>query len=184
LTDHASFAVDFDTLSGALAAAGVSTSAAEIHGIVCATSCTGDVGDRDWRALALGAELSQAPAALVDMLTALRRHTEAQLAGAEFEFQPLLPPDDAAMSARIEALAEWCRGFLLGVGVARGPGAPALSADARELLDDFANIAGAEPESGDDSEESERALEELAEYVRVGVELLYDELPPRERKPK
>jgi yecA family protein len=184
LTERAPYVADYDTLADALAEAGISASAAEIHGIVCATACTGGTGDRDWRELAFGAELSQVPVALVDLLSTLHRHTEAQLAGTELEFEPLLPPDDVDMGARIEALAEWCRGFLLGIGMTRGADAPAFSADTRELLDDFADIAKAEPETGDDSEELERALEELAEYLRVGVELLYDELHPRERKPK
>ena len=50
-----------------------------------------------------------------------------------------------------------------------------LSDDAREVVSDLAEFTRIEPEE-EDSEAAERALAEIAEYVRMGVLLIYEEL--------
>ena len=50
------------------------------------------------------------------------------------------------------------------------------SAEAREFLEDMVQMSDAELEAEGTDEESEaRALAELVEYLRAGVQLLYDE---------
>jgi len=36
----------------------------------------------------------------------------------QMDFQPLLPDDEHALDARVEALGAWCQGFLYGFGAA------------------------------------------------------------------
>lgn len=107
-------------------------------------------------------------------------------------FAPLLPGDDAVLAERLEALGQWCGGFLAGLaaGLARR-GAGSLEdcpEEVREIVRDFAAIARVDPLSTgagaaavDTGErragESEEAdLVELEEFVKVGVLLIMTSL--------
>jgi uncharacterized protein len=166
-------------LAGALEDAGVSASAAEVHGIVSGVICAHGDATGQWQRLALGHDTA-APA-LVVLLGRLYRRTDVQLREGELDFELLLPGDDAGMPVRVEALADWCRGFLLGFNMVRGAAA-ALPDDATEVLEDFGHVAEAMPESGDDDEDTDRAFAELTEYVRVGAQLLYEEVFPADAR--
>lgn len=164
------------TLADALAAAGVPVSAAEVHGIVSGVVCAhGDV-DGPWQAHAFGGSL--APPELVELPARLFRRTETLLREGEIDFQLLLPGDDAVLSQRVEALADWCRGFLLGFNMIRGA-AGSLSEDVAEVLEDFGHIAEAMPDAEDD-EDSNRAFAELSEFARIGAQLVYEETTPND----
>ncbi len=106
-----------------------------------------------------------------------------------FEFEPLLPGEDTDLETRVQSLAEWCRGFLLGL-VAGGlkdlhalSDRPAAAAGggggSGEALRDLIEIAEVELGEGEAGEAAERALTELIEYVRAAVTLVYEELHPR-----
>jgi uncharacterized protein YgfB (UPF0149 family) len=115
-----------------------------------------------------------------EALRQLYRDCRAQLDDPDLGFEPLLPALDAPLETRADALVEWCRGFLGGVGLS---GAPArfLSGDASEVLADIGRIAASRFDY-DDAEEDENALSEVLEFVRVGVLLLHTELT-RPRSP-
>jgi uncharacterized protein YgfB (UPF0149 family) len=51
-----------------------------------------------------------------------------------------------------------------------------LPKDVREFLEDMLSLAGAESDATADEEDEARALTELVEYVRVGVQLVYETL--------
>jgi uncharacterized protein YgfB (UPF0149 family) len=93
----------------------------------------------------------------------------------ELAFEPLLPEADSSLDARTDALVEWCRGFLGGLGLAGVSSRQGLSADAAEILQDFGTIAGSRFEYAD-AEEDENALAEVIEFIRVGALLLHAEL--------
>ena len=90
-------------------------------------------------------------------------------------FEPLLPPADTALEHRADALVDWCRGFLGGLGLAGVSREHGLSADGAEILSDFGTIAGTRFEYAD-GEEDESALTEVIEFIRVGVLLLHAEI--------
>jgi len=50
-----------------------------------------------------------------------------------------------------------------------------FSGPAREVCDDFATITRLDLDNLEDSEENERALTELTEFVRVAAMLVYEE---------
>ena len=83
-----------------------------------------------------------------------------------------------ALAEQVEALAVWCQGFLSGVGTT----APAaVEGDALgEILRDFAEISRAglseDEEAGHD--QPDFALAQIHEYVRVSVQLAFEELAP------
>jgi uncharacterized protein YgfB (UPF0149 family) len=98
------------------------------------------------------------------------------LGSEDFGFQLLLPDDTAGLGARIEALASWCQGFLLGISHGGVSDIQALPGELPEIVEDFLNIARAENFELENEEEDEAAYMELLEYVRVGVQLFWEEL--------
>lgn len=92
-----------------------------------------------------------------------------------YSLELLLPGDDVPIDERSRALSDWCSGFLFGLGMAGGHVTEGLSDDAREVvvdLTEFTRIDAAD----DYSEGAEKAFQEIVEYVRVGVLLIYEEL--------
>lgn len=174
--------VDIDDLERLLKGAGTAFEAAEAHGAFCGRAClTGASAIRDWqRELMAQAEANNVLVHECNRaLETLAADSLLKLEAGDMRFALLLPDDEASLQVRTAALADWCHGFMHGLVAAGGAdqGAPADaldSADAIEILDDFSEItkAGA---SADEGEESERAYVELVEYVRVSVQLIYDE---------
>lgn len=95
---------------------------------------------------------------------------------AGMQFALLLPDDDESIDERTGALADWARGF--GVALLRGEALTLdkLEGDSAEVVRDLLKISEAQP--GGSSDEDERALVELEEYMRVGVQLVFEELQP------
>ena len=162
---------DYRKLADALAADDLATSAAEVHGALTGMLSAPQM-PTDWQQIALG-EAPLPGSTLPALIEQLRVLTETQLRSEEFSFEPLLAPEDAPLDQQVEALASWCSGFVLGLGSAGGPEALALSAESREIVEDFLRIGEAVLEEAD--EEGARALAELAEFVRIGAQTVYDE---------
>lgn len=162
---------DYATLSGALETAGVTTSAAEAHGIITAALCAPH--PPDWQSLLFGMHPVGVSPSLRSQLLALYDRTASQLTGMEFEFAPLLPAE--SLVGQVEALADWCRGFVLALGIA-GIDERALPGEAGEFVRDAKEIAEAEMDDDEAIEAQERDYEEIVEYLRVGVQLVYEEL--------
>ena len=99
--------------------------------------------------------------------------TEHLLESPEFRFQPILC-SATSLHERTYALGDWCRGFTLGIGWDGTTTVTSFSKDATEALSDITHISLAEPGT-DLGETEERALVELEEYLRVSVQLIYEE---------
>jgi uncharacterized protein YgfB (UPF0149 family) len=174
--------LDFDAVEQLLTAAGASWEAAEAHGAFCGRACLGGANAiRSWSSGVLEADsegdvLHQERATKLESLAV---NVLLSLEAGELGFSLLLPDDNEPLYIRTAALADWCHGFMQGLVVAGGadqsPQADALeSSVVSEILKDFTEItkAGA---GEDESEEAEQAYVELVEYVRVSMQLVYDE---------
>jgi uncharacterized protein YgfB (UPF0149 family) len=162
-------------LARALESLRLGMSASDLHGSLTGYLCAGGrAGEGDWPA-ALEIEPDPKMAAYDEILRRLHRDCRAQLDDPDLGFEPLLPASDAPVERRAEALVEWCRGFLGGVGGAGAATPNALSTDANEVLADLGRIAASRFDY-DDDEEDDNALSEVLEFVRVGVLLLHTEL--------
>lgn len=167
-----------DRVQAALDLAGLEFSASEIHGMVCGELCRGLRLGRaaDFPALlGVSRRVDGAVQNLLDVVDELMTHSHRTL-DAGVEFALLLPGDDASIADRTGALADWARGFA--VALLRGDELTpeGLDGDSTEVVHDLVKISEARP--GGDSEEDERALTELEEYMRVGVQLVFEELHP------
>ncbi len=108
-------------------------------------------------------------------LEELMRETLSAMGAEDYQLELLLPDDDAALSARAAGFADWCRGFLSGLGLSGIASLEALGEDAREFLADLSRFTSLAMDA-DGDEEDERALVELTEFTRMGVMLVRAEL--------
>lgn len=181
---------DLAQLARRLAEGEAQVGASEAHGILSGLVCADAVPQSLNALLELFAEPQRLSAcckkSLGETLLALLRDIHRGLGKGfteeGFHFAPLLPEDEAPIAERAAALGAWCRGFVL--GLSRGgldrPGK--LSGDGAEALRDMMAICGAreEPafgESGEcgDQTETDLAYEELRAYVKIGVQLIFDQ---------
>lgn len=164
---------DYQQLSDALSSAELDMSAAEAHGVLTGAIVSPAPPPAARLFFGRGAPSTPATGRLLAALDDAARETEHRLRGIEFGFEPMLPVE-ATLSERVDALADWCRGFVYGLaaGGLRDPGA--LEGDAGEFLRDALEIGEAQADAEAPEEEQERDLAEIVEYVRVGVQLVYE----------
>lgn len=165
-------------LADTLARLRIGVSASDLHGSLTGFLCAGGTTSANAWPDALALEVD-AGAIADEAFPLLFRHCREQLDDSELGFAPLLPGDETAIAERAEALVEWCRGFLGGLGLAGAPGSQGrLSAEADEIVQDFGTIAASRFDYAGE-EEDETALNEVLEFVRVGVLLLHSEFDRR-----
>ena len=87
-----------------------------------------------------------------------------------------LPGDDETLEDRTMALAQWCSGYLAGLGSSGDDSLAALSDDGNDALKDLQQISAADVTDTDESEEDENAFTEIVEYVRVVVLMIREDL--------
>ena len=173
---------EYDQIEQLLSGQRSLTDAAEAHGTLAGCLCAvADYGFQDWLREILPEGRADAEAA--DTLYGLFTATGAALEQTDMEFEPLLPNDAEPLEARTAALAQWCQGFLYGLGSGSIPDASGLPGDVGEIVRDLTEItrAGVDEEQGEESNEG--AYAELVEFVRVGVQLLFEELAPARHAP-
>jgi len=174
---------------------------AECHGVLCGMICSEDGSSANkFLDYLASLQLTVEPGTgLYDIMLEAVTSTHDQLDDDDLGFRLWLPDDDQSLDQRTDALAQWCTGFLAGLGMQGN--LPDLSPEASEALEDVQQIAraalsepvGAEesavttsetPDAADPNEEDEKAFFEIVEYVRVVALLLREELRgPRENEP-
>ena len=152
-----------------------SLSVAEIHGAVCGMAVgSGGTIELDSLVELVGIEALRDEHSVGEFVIAAVEDLLAE----DLSFAPLLPDDDVSLPLRLEALGEWCGGFLAGFAAGtglQGAGEERLPEEAREIIGDFAVIANVDvSEVGDaeDPESAERDFAEVYEFVKVGTLLL------------
>lgn len=167
----------YEKLSALLQQFNILTDAAEIHGILCGMLSGGmPLESRDWLE-PLADFVNQGEPFSSEVKTAvleLYDETCQQLVDSEFALVLCLPDDAAPINERGQALISWIQGYLVGFGLHQAD-LTGCSEEAKEALQDFSEIARMDEQMNDD-EESEQALFEVMEYVRVSAMLCFNEL--------
>jgi hypothetical protein len=172
-----STAHDYAQIQRSLAASHALADPAEAHGTLAGALCAlGPYRLEDWLAEILpdGVSAGTADPALATLYSS----TVASLSGRDMQFDLLIPADDCPIEERTRALTAWCTGFLYGLGSNGAADPQRLPGDLGEILRDLTEITRAGVDASDSVEANESALAELVEFVRVGVQLLFDELEP------
>ena len=155
---------------------------AECHGVCCGMLCRHPQNDRRMFLSLLNdlAVVQDPEPDLSEILESLHYATDQQLADEQLRLVLWLPDEDDALELKAHALAQWCNGFLAGLGAGHNDAMDSLSEEVEEALADVAQIARAEATPDGDPEEEEIALSEIIEYIRVVTMMLREELRPPE----
>jgi yecA family protein len=178
---------DYQALTHALDKLDTGVMPSEVHGTLCGLLCANTGAEPDMWQQALwpnqpNGDLLAAEANEVFKQT--HDITRIQLNDPNCEFQMLLPDDDDSLEQRVQALGDWCQGYLIGLSLGGIKDFAPLPEDAREIAKDMLEIARAGTSYDlEGSEEDENAYAELVEYLRVGVLLINEELQPTQAPP-
>lgn len=176
----------FEEISDLLQDLGSTGNAAQGHGVLCGLLCSqGYINGQAWvtRMLHGDRETGHTPPAgdalppLPRPLLDLHSETVRGMNDINHEFRLMLPDDEEDLELRIEALTEWCQGFLYGMGMGGIKDFSRLPEPVVEITHDLMEISRASSATTG-SDEDETAFLELVEYVRVGTQLIHEELQP------
>jgi len=152
---------------------------AEAHGTLAGALCSSrDYGLIEWLHEILPEDSPDKQALQSSVLQTVYDSMVRTLTGDNADFAPMLPDDDAPLMARADALSDWCKGFLYGIGSGTVPDPSKVSTEADEIIEDLKQITSVGVEADEQNEENEAAFAEVVEFVRVGVQLLFVELEP------
>ena len=166
---------NYDQVKRLLSESRAVTEPAEAHGTLAGALCaTGAYRLEDWLAEILPEGTARADAAA--RLREVYDETRAALTGTQMQFNLLMPDDEEPIELRTEALTLWCNGFVYGLGTSGAPDPEHLPGDAGEIVRDLAQIMRAGVDEREGLEANEAALAELVEFVRVGVQVVFEEL--------
>ena len=108
---------------------------------------------------------------VAEFVKRLSTATVSAIRDTDFAFSPLLPDDEDEFHHRLSSVGSWASGFLTGFTQAistANAASDAVDPSAAEALKDFAAIAQIDVEESE-SNEAERDLEELVEYLRMAA---------------
>ncbi len=177
-------APDYHEIQAVLGDAEGGPATAEAHGTLCGLMCVAaDDLPGAWIENTLADSGDRVSAGAAQALTDLHAWTREAIEGDQMGLALLLPEDDLGLDLRTDALARWVQGFLYGLAV-RGLKEPeSLPEPIGELVADFSQIGMAAHEGDADDNTAEAAFAELVEFVRVGVQVIFDELNPPQNDP-
>ncbi len=154
----------------------VARSPAELHGLLTGQLCSGVVAPDPEDLGGLMEQPQHLVPVVCKLIERLLGETTEQLVHLDYHFHPLLPPDEASLQDRVNALGSWCDGFMVGFAAGYIRPDSALSPEAREILGDFGQFAAISDDGQDLTDQDEVDFMELVEYVRMAAITLFQQL--------
>ncbi|AWL29650.1 UPF0149 family protein [Acinetobacter defluvii] len=140
------------------------SSPSELHGLLTGIVCVTEVPSRDeWLQILSTIDIPKINEDALAILTEEAEDIAHALSEDELDYLPLLPDDEHSLAERVQALADWCAGVVLGFGLASGH----IRSDEQELIESLQDVASVEFDETDDDEEGEESYLELYEFVRL-----------------
>lgn len=139
-------------------------SPSELHGLVMGIVSVAQAPSSDeWQYILQQLAFEPLDVNALQLLADEAEDAAAALADDSLDYMPMLPDDQHTLEERVQCLADWCNGVVLGFGLASGQ----LRNDESELLQDLQDVAAVEFEAEDDDEEGEASYADLVEFVRL-----------------
>ena len=176
--------LDYQEYADSLQSVGAEFAVSESHGMLCGLLCAGGPAEAKklWRELLLPQDVSADNAVIKSFDQTCAQvfdETKRQINHETLDFHLLLVAEaDADLLERTESLANWCQGYVYGLGIGGFRDAAYKGTDVPELVRDFSEISRAGYDDFEPDEEELEAFSELEEYVRVGVLLINETLQP------
>jgi len=140
------------------------SSPSELHGLLTGIVCVTEAPTQDeWSQILSTLNVPEIQTEALEMLTVEGEDVSHALAEDDLDYLPMLPDDAHLLLDRVDALADWCAGVVLGFGLASGH----IRANEQELIEHLQEVAAVEFDPSDDDEEGEISYQELYEFVRL-----------------
>jgi len=167
----------YTQIESTLALADIELSPSELHGTIVGAVAnhlkSGQTPDLlkliEPQADANNGRFSQLNELLYDLY---REYSEYLFEGKE-GYDLLLPGDDESIVTRVDGIASWSKGYLLGLLYNNAFSIDQLPESGAEIARDMMEIAEAAAGADDETEE-DFALAELHEYLKVGSQLIFE----------
>lgn len=176
------YSINFMDLESTLDASGSGWNSAQAHGLLCGrlavlgpyafSVCVEQIFEN-------ATEKSLQYHECESMLENIFKDTWLQLVERQSEFELFLPDDNLSIKDRTDAISQWSDGFLHGLVTGKRPEKlkEYLAKDPIDaIIKDFLEITRASADMEENSEENETAFNEIMEYIRVSVQLIYEDL--------
>jgi len=154
---------------------GLALSATEINGFVTGMVCGGLTWEDQDCLMNLQQVVNEGDGLSVEVVECIAnsfKTVSKQLDQGLMQLKLAIEEDSKSLSQRLQSLAKWSEGWLLGFG--HGVNSGKASKDAIEALSDIKNISQVEFEIEDQAdEEMEKAYVEILEHLKVSVEMLF-----------
>lgn len=156
---------------------GIFVSPSEVHGTIAGLlACGLNIEESDYLAMLSdvfndGLSFNNESKAL---FASMYSHVVSSFNSKEHQFELFLPNEDETLLDKANALVSWVAGFLLGFGL-KQKDYGAMSADVKEVINDFSEITKLDTDFGEE-EEDQQAFHEIVEYVRVSALLCFAEM--------
>lgn len=140
------------------------SSPSELHGLLTGIVCVTEAPSlEEWQQILDTLNVPELEEDALAMLSEEAEDVAHALSEDELDYLPMLPDDEHLLAERVQALADWCAGVVLGFGLASGH----LRRDERDLIEHLQEVAAVEFEPSDDDEDGEMSYQELLEFVRL-----------------
>jgi uncharacterized protein len=140
------------------------SSPSELHGLLTGIVCiTQAPSSEEWQKILETLDIPELEPQVLELLTTEAEDVFHSLSEDELDYLPLLPDDEHLLQDRVQALADWCAGVVLGFGLASGH----IRDDEREWIEHLQDVAAVEFEDSDNDDEGEESYQELYEFVRL-----------------
>ena len=140
------------------------SSPSELHGLLTGIICVTQAPSREeWQHILTTLEIPELSEEALALLADEAEDVAHALSDDELDYLPLLPDDTHTLADRVQALADWCAGVVLGFGLASGH----IRGEEQELIEHLQDVAAVEFEDSDNDEEGEESYQELYEFVRL-----------------
>ena len=179
---------DWDEIADQLFNAGQTLNPSELHGVLVGLMGAGFDPDDEHHLEQTLASVEKAvgmqlQGELVDIVSRLNLATLSAIVDTDYAFRVLLPDDDDSIEQRLRSFSNWVTGFISGYTegmTVRQAAGLAIQPEVADVLKDFASIAQVETDQVE-TEEAERQLEELVDYVRLAtISIVQDAINQRE----
>jgi uncharacterized protein len=138
--------------------------ASELHGLLTGIIIVSEPPkSEEWQAILARIGFEPLPDDALRLLTEETEDAAFALLDDDLDYAPLLPDDDHPLQERVEALASWSSGVLLGFGLTGGK----IRQDEADILRSLSDIAGLLYNDEDDDEEGEESYTDLVEFARL-----------------
>lgn len=169
--------IDYDEVKDVLHHLNTDDTITSAHGILCGFACVNpDLKLDDWlNEILISIDFNNLNQKTAHMhLVSIYNNTLSQLGSEILKFQLLIADENHNLREQSDTLAQWCQGFLLGLGLKK---IRLNNEEVQEMIQDFSKISNMDGNILD-SEENANDLYEIIEFVRMGVLFIQETLLP------